>query len=59
MSRFTSRKFLLALLAALIAFGNSFWNWGLEFNEILAIIAPILAFIGMEGWADVKRAENE
>lgn len=49
-----SRKFLLALVAAIIAFGNSMWDWGLSTEEVWAILVPMLAFIGVEGVADIK-----
>lgn len=54
-----SRKFLLAVIAGFIAFGNAYFDWGMKIEEVLAILAPILAFIGAEGWADAKRAENQ
>lgn len=54
MKPFLSRKFLLALLAAVIAFGNGFFNWGLKFEEVVAIITPLLGYIAVEGVADIK-----
>lgn len=54
LQRFTSRKFLLALITAIVAFGNFYWEWGISVEEVLLIIAPILAFIGLEGWKDIK-----
>ena len=49
-----SRKFLFAVLAAFIAFGNAAWDWGLEASEVWQTILPLLAFIGVEGAADIK-----
>lgn len=51
---FLSRKFLCALIAGVIAFGNAMWNWGLTNDQVLTIVAPLLAYIGIEGWADIK-----
>ena len=52
--RFTSRKFLFALLSAFVAFGNYYYAWGFSAEEIWQTIAPLLAFIGIEGLADLK-----
>ena len=54
-----SRKFILALIGAVVAFGNSYYDWGMTTQEVWATITPLLGFIGMEGFADAKRAENE
>lgn len=51
---FLSRKFIMAVLAAVIAFGNAFFEWGLDFNEVVAIITPLLGYIVIEGAADIK-----
>lgn len=48
----TSRKFILALVSAAVAFGNFMWGWGLTEVQVLTIISPLLAFIGVEGAAD-------
>ena len=52
-----SRKFLLALIGGFVAFGNSYYDWGLSTEEVWATVAPFLAFIGMEGYKDAKSAE--
>lgn len=57
--RFTSRKFLLALLAAIITFGNKYWDWGLSYEEVFLTISGLLAFIGFEGVADITRENNK
>lgn len=51
---FLSRKFLCALVAAGVAFGNAMFNWGLDTAEVIAIITPLLAYIGVEGVADIR-----
>ena len=57
--RLSSRKFLLALLAAIIAFGNYYFGWGLKMEEVGQIILPLLAFIGIEGANDAIRTFKE
>lgn len=49
-----SRKFILAVVAAVVAFGNSIWGWGLSEGEVWTVVAPLLAFVGVEGAADFK-----
>lgn len=49
-----SRKFLLALVAGLVPFGNAMGWWELETEEVWQIIIPIMSFIGIEGVADIK-----
>ena len=49
-----SRKFLLAVVGAVIAFGNAMWDWGMKTEEVMAIVVPLIAFIGVEGWKDAK-----
>jgi hypothetical protein len=49
-----SRKFLFALLAATVAFGNALWEWGLSADEVWQTVLPLLTFIGIEGVADIK-----
>ena len=39
----------------IVAFGNGYWDWGLEVKDIIALVTPALAFIGAEGLADIKR----
>ena len=49
-----SRKLWLALIAAAVAFGNAMFGWGLTTDQVLTVIAPLLAYIGIEGAADIK-----
>ena len=55
LSRLSSRKFILALVAAFVAFGNSAWDWGMTPEQVTAIVLPLLAYIGVEGVKDVIR----
>jgi len=48
-TRITSRKFLLAVLGSLAVFGLD-----LSPAQIAAITAIILAYTGVEGYADIK-----
>ena len=41
-----SRKFILSLVAAFVAFGNSYFDWGLSTEQVWAVIGPLLAYIG-------------
>ena len=52
--RYLSRKFVLALISSIVAFGNAMWNWGLAPLEVLLIISPLLGYIGVEGLADIE-----
>jgi len=52
--KWTSRKLWVALIGAAVAFGNSYWDWGMSVEQIMTIIAPLLAYIGVEGIADIK-----
>lgn len=49
-----SRKFWLAVIAAVVAFGNGMFDWGLSTEQIITVITPLLAYVGIEGIADVK-----
>ena len=54
MGKWTSRKLWLALIGAGVAFGNAYWNWGMTVEQILLVIGPLMAYIGVEGARDVK-----
>ena len=49
-----SRKLWLAIIAAVVAFGNAMWQWGLTEEQVWSVILPLLAFVGIEGAADIK-----
>lgn len=49
-----SRKLWLAVIAAAVAFGNALWDWGLTNEQVWSVVTPLLAFIGVEGVADIK-----
>jgi hypothetical protein len=55
---FASRKFLLVLLATVVNLGNYFFNWGLDLNELLTLLAPILGYLGVEGVRDIVAARK-
>ncbi len=58
-ARFTSRKFLLTVIASATAFGVAIQDNTITQPEIWTILTPILAFIGVEGAADtVTRFTN-
>lgn len=50
-----SRKFLVAIAATILAYDAATVDQMITLQEIQVIIAPILAFIGVEGIADIKR----
>lgn len=55
-SRLSSRKFIVALIAAFVAFGNSVWDWKMSQEQVWSVIMPLLAFLGIEGAGDwIKR----
>ena len=49
----TSRKFILAVIGAIVAFGNAAYGWGLSTTDVATVLAPLLGFIFAEGAADV------
>lgn len=53
--RFTSRKFIVALLALIVPIANQQLGWELNASEILALLTPLLAFMGIEGFTDHKQ----
>lgn len=55
MDRIKSRKFIFAVVAAVIAFGNALFDWGFKTEEVLSIISPLMLFIGVEGALDIKK----
>jgi uncharacterized membrane protein len=48
-----SRKFLLAVGASLAAYGVATQDNTITQSELVTILAPIFAFIGVEGGADI------
>lgn len=58
LSSLLSRKFVLAFVGAAVAFGNAMWDWGLTVDEVMAVLIPILAYIGVEGATDWQRAKS-
>ena len=54
-----SRKFILSIIAAFVAFGNSFWGWDLSVEQVASIIIPLLGFVIVEGVGDVVERANK
>ena len=52
-----SRKFILSVVAGVVAFGNSYFGWGMKIEEVVAVIIPLLGFILIEGYGDAKYRE--
>lgn len=48
-----SRKLILAVGSSITVFLNSIFNMGINMNELIIIIIPVLAFIITEGLADI------
>jgi len=53
-SKFLSRKFILAIVSALVVFLNGAFDIGLNQAEVLTIVSSLLSFIITEGIADIK-----
>lgn len=49
-----SRKFLIAIVGATVVFGNYMWNWGLTEDQVWSVLTPLLTYMGLEGFADIK-----
>jgi hypothetical protein len=54
MNRFLSRKFILAVVAALVVFLNKAFDLNLDQVEVLTIVGSLLSFVAIEGIADIK-----
>lgn len=52
-----SRKFLLAIAGAYLAWDAGWSDGVLSQQELVLIMTPILAFLGVEGWADIKERQ--
>ena len=59
MDRLKSRKFWMAVVGGLIAFGNSMFGWGLSMEQVWSILTPLLGFMIVEGVTDTTRAMRE
>jgi len=58
LKRFTSRKFILAVVAAVVAFGNAFFEWGITVEQVWTIISPLIGFIVVEGVGDAMERKG-
>jgi len=54
-----SRKFLVALATAFLLYNNALVDNVVSPDEMLAVIAPLMAFLGIEGIADIKERSVE
>lgn len=55
MERFTSRKFILAVVAGLVVILNKAFDFNFSETEILLIVGSLLTFVGVEGGIDAVR----
>lgn len=51
---YLSRKFLLALVGAIVVFLNGAYDLGLNTEEVLTMAGLLISFIAVEGAADIK-----
>lgn len=51
-----SKKFKTALVAAVVAALCTYFGW--EEDQVLTVISPLLAFIGMQGLVDFKQGKK-
>lgn len=51
--RLKSRKLILSVVASIVPFLNSTFNLGLDTEQVLTVITPLLAYVGVEGVADI------
>ena len=49
-----SRKFLMAVVAAIVVALNTHYGWALEPEAIMAILSPFLIYIGVQGVVDAR-----
>jgi len=49
-----SRKLWLAVISALVVFLNSAFDIGLNQQDIVLMLTPVLSYIGVEGIRDIK-----
>ena len=57
MTRLTSRKFILAVAAAGVVIANRAFDMNLNETDILSIVGAFIAFIGIEGAADLRKSK--
>lgn len=51
-----SRKLWLAVISALVVFLNSAFDIGLNQQDIVLMLTPVLSYIGVEGIRDIKES---
>lgn len=57
-NRLKSRKFILAVVAAVVAFANAFFELGMTTEQVWSVLAPLLAYMGVEGWRDANESKQ-
>jgi len=55
MSKWTSRKFWLAVIGAGVMVANAAFDWALTTEQAATILLPIIAYIFGEAWVDKSR----
>ena len=53
--KWTSRKFILAIIGAVVMLVNGMTELNLNATEIAGILLPIIAYIAGEAWVDSRR----
>lgn len=49
-----SRKLWLAIVSSAVVFANTAFDIGLQTDDILLMLTPVLSYIGVEGIRDIK-----
>lgn len=49
-----SRKFWVAIISSIVLFINEAWGVDIEPTAVLAVITPILAWLGIQGIKDLR-----
>lgn len=50
--KYGGRKLWSGIVASIISFSNFYFELGLDVQQLLITISPLLGFIGMEGFGD-------
>ena len=51
---YQSRKFWVAVVAAVVVALNTHYGWALEPEAIMVILSPFLIYIGVQGVVDAR-----
>ena len=55
---YRSKKWYTAMLAAIIPILNNRFGFGLETQELLAIVLPMIAYVLGEAWTDAAHCKD-